>query len=91
MHGIEAKEIVIMDENTNWMKLAHLLSIVSLNLGGPFCTSTYTSKFLITILNVQIKENKTSPICILCMLIPQILPLFTFTLVDVKSPSPIHT
>ena len=27
-----------MDENVNWLKLTHLLSIFSLNLKAPFCT-----------------------------------------------------
>ena len=33
-----------MDENVNWMKLTHLLSIYFVNLKAPFCTSTCTSK-----------------------------------------------
>ena len=32
-----------MDENSKRMKLTHSLSMFSLNLGPPFCTSTITS------------------------------------------------
>jgi hypothetical protein len=40
------------------MKLAQLLSIITLNLGGRFCTSTFTSKFLTSFLNVHTKEKE---------------------------------
>ena len=33
--------VTIMDENMNWMKLTHLLSLFSLNPRAPFCTSTF--------------------------------------------------
>jgi hypothetical protein len=46
-----------MDENINWMKLTHLLLIISLNLRAPFCTSTLPSTFLIALLNVHTIEN----------------------------------
>ena len=39
--------VISMNENVYWMKLTHLLSIVSLNLTDPFYISTFTSKFLI--------------------------------------------
>ena len=45
-----------MEENMNLMKLAHLLSIISLNLKGPVCTFTFTSKFLIAFLNVHTRK-----------------------------------
>ena len=35
-----------MDENINWMKLAHLLSTFSLNLMAPFCEYAFASKLL---------------------------------------------
>ena len=66
--------VTIMDENMNWMKLTHLLSLFSLNPRAPFCTSTFIWTFLITLLNVHTRENTTSPLCILCMLLPQIIP-----------------
>ena len=34
----------IMDEDVNWMKLTHMLSVLSLHLTPPFCTPTFTSK-----------------------------------------------
>jgi hypothetical protein len=37
-----------MNDNVNWMELAHVLSILSLNPKAPYCTSTITSTFLIT-------------------------------------------
>ena len=48
----------IMDENVNWMELAHLLSNFSLNLRVRFCTSTIPSTFLIAFLNVHTRERK---------------------------------
>ena len=97
---------MLVDEFMNWMKLTHLLSSFSLNLTDPFCTSTFTSYFLIVVLDVQTKElntscmyimfinvaNNTSPLCILCMLMPQIIPLLILTLVctwyEESTPSP---
>jgi hypothetical protein len=55
-------------------KLTHLLSTFSLNLRALFCTSTFTSKFLIIFLNAHLAKNKTSPSCILCKLMPQFIP-----------------
>ena len=45
-----------MDENTNWMKLTHVLSKFSLDLWAC-CTFTFTSRFLIAFLNVQIRQK----------------------------------
>jgi hypothetical protein len=36
-----------MDENMNWMKLTHLLSMFALNLRAPYYTYTVTSENLI--------------------------------------------
>ena len=61
------------------MDLTHLLLKLSLNPKGPFCTSTFTSKFVIPFLTVHTRtKDNTSP---LCMLKPQIIPLLTLTLV----------
>ena len=46
--------MTIMDEN---MKITHLFLDVSSNLRPPFCASTFTSRFLITLLNVHTREN----------------------------------
>ena len=51
-----------------------------LNLRAPFCTSTFTSNNLSRCTH-QKKKEKKSPLCILYMLMPQILPLLTLTLV----------
>ena len=60
-----------MNENVNWMKLTNVLSTFPLNPRGPFCTSTFTSTFLIAFLNVHTrKENIMSPLCIVSMLMP---------------------
>jgi hypothetical protein len=48
-------------------------------LGDPFCTSMLTSKFTIAILSVCTRNNNTFVLCILCTLMPQILPLPTLT------------
>ena len=70
-----------VDENVNWMKITHILSTFTLNLRGPFCTSTFTSKFLIIFLNAHLEKNNASPLCVLCKLMPQFTPLLTLTLV----------
>ena len=45
---------------------------------GPFCTSTFTSKFLIAFLIVLTREKKTtSPLCILSTPMHQIVPSYT--------------
>ena len=55
-----------MGENVNWMNLAHLLSMFSLNL-RPYCTSVFSSMFLIAFLKIYaLEKNNTSPLCILC-------------------------
>jgi hypothetical protein len=46
-----------MNENVNKMKLTHMLSKISLNLGAPFCT-----KISIANLNVHSKENEYLPL-----------------------------
>ena len=43
-----------MDVNINWM---NLLSNFPLNLRGPFCTSTLTSKFYIAFLIIHTREK----------------------------------
>ena len=56
----------------------------SLNLRAPFCTFTFKSNFLITFLMYTLEgggKGNTSLLCILCTLIPQIIPLLTLTLV----------
>ena len=63
------------------MKLGHLLSIFSLDLTAPFCTSTCTSKEQITFLIVHARKNNISLLCILYTLMPQIIPLSTLMLV----------
>ena len=45
------------DENVNWMKLTHLLSVFSLDLKAPFCISNFTSKNIITFLDVRTRES----------------------------------
>jgi hypothetical protein len=47
--------MTIMDENVNWMKLAHLMSKNN-NLRAPFCKLTFASRFSITFLNAHTKE-----------------------------------
>ena len=55
------------------MKLAHLFQKKSL----IFNTSTFILEFLTTFLEEE-EEEETSPLCILCMSMPQIvLPIFT--------------
>ena len=51
-------------ENINWMKLTHhfffefnLIFKKILNLRPPYCTSTFTSRNLITFLDVHTKEK----------------------------------
>ena len=44
--------IMMIDENVNWMKLTHLLSIFSLHLRYNYCPTLYT----LAILNVHTKE-----------------------------------
>ena len=64
------------DENMNWRKSTHLLSNISLYVRVPICTSAFTSRFL----NVYVLErNYTSPLFILCTLMPQRIPLLTLT------------
>ena len=40
-------QMIIMNENMNWMKLTHLLPICTLNIKAPLGTSTFTLTFLI--------------------------------------------
>ncbi len=47
-----------MDENVNWMKLAHLLSIFILNPRASFHTSTFALTFSIAFSNVHIVQRK---------------------------------
>ena len=66
--------------NLNWMKRTHILSNSSLNLMA-FCTSTFTPTKLIAFLNVHTIENEYLSLYTVCMLVPQIIPLLTLTLV----------
>jgi hypothetical protein len=43
---------IITNENVDWMKLTYQLSSFPLNLRIPFYKSTFTSKFLIPLLDV---------------------------------------
>ena len=57
---------------------------------GPFWALTFISKFLKTFLNVHTRENDTSPLCISCTLIPQIISFLHSHLFVccMRSPSP---
>ena len=73
-------------EYMNWMKLTHTLLTFSLNPRAPFCTSTFPSTSLIAFVIYTLKEKrkrkrKSSPLCILCTLMPQIKPLLALKLV----------
>jgi hypothetical protein len=46
-----------MNEKMNWMELARLLSIFSLNPRAPFCTSTFPLMFLKAFLYVHTREQ----------------------------------
>ena len=70
-----------MDENMNWMKLTHLLSNFSLNLRAPFCTSTFTPRLIIAFSTYTLEKNNTSPLSILCTLVPPTIVLLTLMLV----------
>jgi hypothetical protein len=50
-------DMTIIDENVYLTKLTHLLSIFSLCLKVSFCTSTFTSKFLIAFVYVHTREK----------------------------------
>ena len=50
--------VTTMDENVNWMKLAHLLSIFIINPRGSFRTSTFASTFSVAFSNVHIVLRK---------------------------------
>ena len=65
--------MTILDKNVNWMKLTHLLSKNSLYLRPPFYTSTFPSKYKKAFLDVH---NNTSPLCIICMPMPRIIPFY---------------
>ena len=73
--------ITIMDENKNCMTLTHLLSLSSLNLRVPFIILLLLSKQLIAFLDVHTRGEYASPLCITCMLMPQIIPFLIFTLI----------
>jgi hypothetical protein len=85
----------------------HLLSILiditttstikkNLNLRVPLCTSTFTTMFLIAFKVYTLEKNNTSPLHILCMIMPQITTHLTLTLVQTwyerapPPPSPIQ-
>lgn len=74
-----------MNGNTVWKKPTHMLSYWSLNLRAFFCTTTFTPKFsLIHTLIVYTRENNTSPLCISCTLVLQIIPLSTLTFIGTQ-------
>ena len=50
--------MIVMDENINWMKLTHLLTIFILNLRVPFYTPTCNSKISIEFKNVHTREKQ---------------------------------
>ena len=58
--------VTVMNENVNWMKLTHLQSNNSLNCRVCFCTSTFTSKKFIAILDVYIREQSIPHPCLYC-------------------------
>ena len=76
-HVIEAKAIITMNE------IAHLLSIFFLDLRAPFIYMYFSYFIILTCVSKMyaLDKNHTSPLCILCMLMPQIIPLFTLTLI----------
>ena len=74
--------MTIMDEDINWMKLTHMLSIFSLQLSPPpLLYLPFASKTIIAFLYVHTEENDTSPLYILCMLMPRIISLSTLMLI----------
>ena len=73
-----------MDENVKHMKLTHLLSTFPPNLMDPFMYISCTSKKFIAFLDARTRKtkNNTFPFYILCVLIPQIIPILTLPLVS---------
>jgi hypothetical protein len=63
----------------NRMKLTYLSSMFSL-----FCTSTFTSKFLIPLLNIHTRETYYTSLTNILKLMPHIIPLLTLTLVSLS-------
>ena len=47
-----------MDKNMKWIKLNTSILNFSLNLRGPFCTSTFTSYIIIALLDVHTREKQ---------------------------------
>ena len=46
-----------VNENLDWMKSTHMLSIFLYAVGPPFVTPTFASTFLIAFLTVHTREN----------------------------------
>ena len=69
------------------MEMTHLLWKMSLNIKlsppppPPFCTSIFTLNFFKAFELYTQGKNNASPLCILCGLMPQIIPLLKFPLV----------
>ena len=70
-----------IDKYVNWIKLTHLLSKFPLTLGPPFEIHFYFKKINSLFIYTYYKKISTSCLCILCTLMPPIIPLRTFTLV----------
>ena len=68
-------QMTTMDENVNWMKLPHLMSDFSYKPKGPLLYISLYFETLIAFLDVHTWEFDTSPLCILCTLMPQIITL----------------
>ena len=56
------------------------MSSFPLNRRAPLCAPAFASHFSVVFMDVHTREN-TSPLCMLCMVMLQIMPLLTFTLV----------
>ena len=50
--------MITMHEYVNWTELAHLLPNFPLTPKDPFCTSIFTSTFVIAFLNVHTREKQ---------------------------------
>ena len=83
--------ITTMDDNINWMKLTHLLSIFPLNLRVPLLYINLNFKILHTFLKLYALENNyASPLRVLCTLMPQTIPFLTLCLLTCGMKSPSH-
>ena len=73
----------IMDDDINWMKLTHMLSVFFLlHLSpSPLLYIYLYFKKIIALLDLHTKENDASPLYTLCTLMPQKIPLSTLMVV----------